>query len=174
MLGGMYRVLFACSIALGCAGGPAPKSPEPTPEAEATNEPAATKPAEATSEPAKHAQSDAAPATNEDVQAVLQLVIDDDALGPYLHLDRPDRFPLRVSGRELPQGIELSKATKPVLIVPEGETDKKPTIVFTDIEISGDDASVRYRYDVEKVRGASTLKRRDGHWVLIRSRVSEH
>jgi hypothetical protein len=74
----------------------------------------------------------------------------------------------------LPQGIELTKATKPVVIVAEGDVDKKPVIVFTELKIAGDDASVRYRYDVEKVRGSSTLKRRDKQWVLVRSRVTEH
>jgi hypothetical protein len=173
MLASMYRFLFACSIVVGCGGSPAPKSPEASSEAETASEPAAPK-SETASEPAKENQSDAAPAGSADIQAVLQLVIDDEALNPYLHLDRPDRFPLRISGRDLPQDIELSKATKPVLIVPEGEADKKPTVVFTEVKVSGDEASVRYRYDVEKVRGASTLKRRDGQWVLIRSRVSEH
>lgn len=170
----MHRVLLACSILLGCAGGAAPKSPEHA-SSDADSEPAKPS-ADAASEPAAAKPSEAAPrvASNEDVQAVLQLVIDDEALGPYLHLDKPDRFPVRIAARELPQGIELTKATKPVVIVPEGEADKKPTIVFTEIQVTGDEASVRYRYDVEKVRGASSLKRRDGQWVLIRSRVSEH
>jgi hypothetical protein len=47
-------------------------------------------------------------------------------------------------------------------------------LVFTEVKIDGDQASVRYRYDVEKVRGTASLKRVDGHWVLKRSSVSEH
>ena len=94
--------------------------------------------------------------------------------GLHLHLDKPDRFPFRVAGSDLPQGIELTKATKPVVIVADPASEKKPVLVFTEIKVEGDEASVRYRYDVEKVRGASSLKKRDGHWVLTRSRVTEH
>src|SRR5690348_17343490 len=37
------------------------------------------------------------PAAADDVQAVLQLVIDDEALQPFLHLEQPGRFPLRIA-----------------------------------------------------------------------------
>ncbi|MFZ5892921.1 MAG: hypothetical protein ACOY0T_17810 [Myxococcota bacterium] len=171
-----HRFYSACLVALACGGGAPPKSADdaeavsPKEEAADAKEPAPERAASETSE----ASSSAGPASPEDVRDVLQLVLDDDALAPYLHLDRPDRFPVRVSGRDLPANVELTKATKPVVIVPEGDTEKKPTIVFTEIKVNGDEASVRYRYDVEKLRGSSSLKRRDGHWVLIRSRVTEH
>lgn len=171
----MLRTLLACSMLIACAAGTPAKSPEAESEPEAAA-PEKTPEGEASggeAAPEKSSNAGAPAASNEDVRDVLQLVIDDDALAPYLHLDRPDRFPLRVAGTVLPQGIELTKATKPVVVVAPAEAEKKPTIVFTEIQVSGDDASVRYRYDVEKVRGSSTLKRRDGHWVLVRSRVSE-
>jgi hypothetical protein len=107
------------------------------------------------------------------VQEVLQLVIDDEALTPYLHLEQPDRFPLRVATRNLPKGIELVKATKPVVLVDDPEADKKPTLAFMEVDVKKDTASVRYRYDVEGVRGACTLERRDGRWNLKKSRVAE-
>ncbi len=124
--------------------------------------------------PGEKASAPSAPATVNDAQEVLQLVIDDEALNPYLHLDKPDRFPLRIAGSALPAGVELTKATKPVIIVADPASEKKPVLVFTEIKIEGDDASVRYRYDVENVRGSSALKRREGRWVLLRSRVTEH
>ncbi|HET9934683.1 MAG TPA: hypothetical protein VFQ35_28455 [Polyangiaceae bacterium] len=171
----MLRILFASSLLIACATGAPAKSPEAESEPEsAVQEKTPGGESSSSDAPAEKASESASkPASNDDVKEVLQLVIDDEALGPYLHLDRPDRFPVRVAGSALPQGIELTKATKPVVIVPESEAEKKPTIVFTEIQVGGDDASVRYRYDVEKVRGSSTLKRRDGHWVLVRSRVSE-
>jgi hypothetical protein len=103
---------------------------------------------------------------------VLQLVIEDQELTPFLHLEQPDRFPLRVAGN-LPPGLELTKATKPVEIVDAAEGKKKPVIVFTEIEVSPARATVRYRYDVEGVKGSCTLEKRDGHWVLAKSRITE-
>ncbi len=171
--------LFACLVVFGCGSGAPAKSAdaaageadgvaEPKPAAESTSEKADK------AEPSEKSGAPTTAATKEDVQAILQLVLDDDALGPYLHLERPDRFPLRIGGRDLPEGLELTKATKPVVIVPDPDADKKPVIVFMEVKVEGDEANVRYRYDVEKVRGSSTLKHRDGHWVLTRSRVTEH
>jgi len=116
-------------------------------------------------------ESAATPASKEDVQAVLQLVIDDEELTPYLHLERSDRFPIRIAG-ELPPDLALTKATQPVQIVDAAEAKGKPVIVFTEISVQGESASVRYRYDVEGVRGSATLSKRDGRWVLARSRVT--
>jgi hypothetical protein len=139
-------------------------------------------PAAATESAAEAAESasDTAPAETAageasvaDVQEVLQLVLDDEALQPYLHLEQPDRFPLRVAKRNLPDGIELVKATKPVELVEDAGADKKPLLVFTEVEVNQDTASVRYRYDAEGVRGSCTLERRDGRWNLKKSRVAE-
>jgi hypothetical protein len=174
--------LFPCLslILLACASNPPAKSAD-APASDEAGEAAPTEAGNADSAkedaPSAEASKESAPtapASQEDAQQVLQLVIDDDALSAYLHLDKPDRFPLRIGGSALPQGLELTKATKPVIIVTELDKEKKPVIVFTEIKIAGDDASVRYRYDAEKVRGSSTLKRRDGHWVLTQSRVTEH
>jgi hypothetical protein len=73
----------------------------------------------------------------------------------------------------LPPGIELEKATKPVILVDKPEAEKKPVLVFTEVDVQKDSASVRYRYDVEGIRGACTLERRDGRWVLKKSRIAE-
>lgn len=174
----LRRSIIACLLVFGCGGTPSAKSPEggelsedsASASAEATpqGEEASEKPAPAAEKAA------AAPASADDARAVLQLVIDDEALEPYLHLDKPDRFPLRIGGSVLPSGLELTKATKPVIIVAEVGAEKKPIIVFSELSIEGDEASVRYRYDVEKLRGSATLQRREGHWVLKRSRVTEH
>ena len=153
-----------------CGSGPAKSqddaAAEPTGAPPATAEPSA----EATP-PATDAAPSEAPLA--DVQEVLQLVIDDEALTPYLHLEQPDRFPLRVATRNLPKGIELVKATKPVVLVNDPATEKKPTLVFMEVDVKKDTASVRYRYDAEGIRGACTLERRDGRWNLKKSRVAE-
>jgi hypothetical protein len=161
--------LVAVLAGAACSSGPA-KSPD-----EAAAEPAGAPPA-AEAQPAEVTPTSdeaLAEAPLADVQEVLQLVIDDEALDPYLHLEQPDRFPLRVATRNLPKGIELVKASKPVVLVDDPEADKKPTLVFTEVDVKKDTASVRYRYDVEGVRGACSLERRDGRWNLKKSRVAE-
>jgi hypothetical protein len=161
--------LVAVLAGAACSSGPA-KSPD-----EAAAEPAGAPPA-AGAQPAEVTPTSdeaLAEAPLADVQEVLQLVIDDEALDPYLHLEQPDRFPLRVATRNLPKGIELVKASKPVVLVDDPEADKKPTLVFTEVDVKKDTASVRYRYDVEGVRGACSLERRDGRWNLKKSRVAE-
>jgi hypothetical protein len=167
-------VVCACAVAFGaaCGAGPA-KSAADAEAAPASDEaPAATQPDESQSA-APASDSAAGEASVADVQAVLQLVLDDEALTPYLHLELPERFPLRVSTRNLPKGIELVKATKPVELVDDPGADKKPLLVFMEVDVKKDSANVRYRYDIEGIRGACTLERRDGNWTLKKSRVTE-
>jgi hypothetical protein len=151
-----------------------PEPAEPTSEAapDAESEPAAP---EASSNKASEAATPSSEANTDvaQVQEVLQLVLDDEALNPYLHLEQPDRFPLRVATRNLPPGIELIKATKPVVLIDHPDAEKKPVLVFMEVDVKKDTASVRYRYDVEGIRGACTLERRDGRWILKKSRVTE-
>jgi hypothetical protein len=47
-------------------------------------------------------------------------------------------------------------------------------LVISEIEIKGDKATVRYRYDVEGVRGTVTLSKTPHGWELKNSRVVEH
>jgi hypothetical protein len=118
--------------------------------------------------PAPGAQS------SNDQQTILQLVIEDPELDPYLKLGEPGRFPLKLSGSAVPQGIELIKSTKPVVFVgaPKDKTD--PVLVITSMQIDGKSASVSYRYDIEGIRGNATLKKGEQGWELTRSRVVEH
>src|SRR3954452_20044608 len=46
-----------------------------------------------------------APASDEDVTAILQLVVNDPELDNYLHLGEPGRFPLQLAGERLPSGL---------------------------------------------------------------------
>ncbi len=166
-------ILGVLGVLTACGGAATPEPTEPTDAAPAT-EVGAAEPAEAPSEAAS--ESSASGEANTDaaqVQEVLQLVLDDEALNPYLHLEQPDRFPLRVATRNLPPGVELVKATKPVVLVDKPDDEKKPLLVFTEVDVGKDSASVRYRYDVEGIRGACTLERRDGRWILKKSRVTE-
>ncbi len=106
--------------------------------------------------------------------AVLQLVIDDPELDPYLKLGEPGRFPLKLSGSGVPQGVELVKSTKPVVIVAAPSSKTDPVLVITDLEVSENAATVSYRYDIEGIRGTAHLKKGPQGWELTRSRIVEH
>ena len=114
------------------------------------------------------------PATAEDLQQILQLVINDEALEPYLKLEEPGRFPLQISGDAVPSGVELMKNTQPVKIVPAPDSKDAPVLVFTSIDATSNEARVKYRFDVEGVRGSATVKKLEGRWQLANSRVTEY
>jgi hypothetical protein len=110
----------------------------------------------------------------DDVQAVLQLTVDDGELDQYLKLGEPGRFPLKIAGSAVPQNIELVKATKPVVVTTAPSDKKQAVLVITAIDIQANEASVSYRYDVEGIRGTAYLKKTPHGWELTRSRIVEH
>ena len=159
-------------LVLACGGGMPPDkaqstadpgSPEPTSEAESDP---AERGATATSGASQSA------ATPEDMQKVLQLVIDDEALQPFLRLGEPGRFPFKISGVELTGGLSLSKGPEPVEIIDTPQSGDA-VLVFTEIEITANQAWVSYRYDIEGVRGSASLERTEYGWALTNSRVVE-
>jgi hypothetical protein len=163
--------LLLCALVAACGGTPPAASPEP-PAAPA--EPAAStseRAAEAPSQP--DAAPSGAPASDDDVRAVLQLVIDDPELEKYLHLSEPGRFPLQIAGEKLPSGVKLTKSTEAVKVVDRPKSNKDAVLVFTDIDVQADKASVRYRYDVEGVRATVSLSRTAHGWELKNSRLVE-
>jgi hypothetical protein len=178
------RALFFAFVLLGSCGHEPAKSAAdvetPGPKAEPRPEPtlAAAKQEPKPQEPA----ASSGPASADDLRELLQAVIDDDALTPYLRLTQPGRFPLRVSGHDLPKDIQLTKLAKPVVIVDDPSREpRKPVLVFTEIEIKGSEAVVGYKYYVEDktlavagVRGTATLNKPYGHWAIKQSRVAEH
>jgi hypothetical protein len=104
----------------------------------------------------------------------LQLVVDDPELDTHLHLGTAGRFPLQLSGERLPSGLKLVKATEPVKIVDAPKSKKDAVLVITEIDVQGDKATVRYRYDIENIRATVTLAKSGGHWELKNSRLVEH
>jgi hypothetical protein len=167
-------VVCGCLLACGGAAPPA-ESPEgeTEPAAESGAEPGGASESEASaggSEASSPAKDDA-PASAEDLKTILQLVLDDETLDPFLHLDQPGRFPLAVSGPNLPEG--LTKSSKPVKIVADKGSKKDPVLVFTEIDVKGKHATVRFRYDIEGIQGSAVLDKREHGWELTRSKVIE-
>jgi hypothetical protein len=184
------RVFWTCSLllAVGC-GKSTPEAEsaadESSDETEASGDEASEKPSaegeerdEGVKETGKLKSTSGGPApgtqSSNDQQAILQLVIDDPELEPYLKLGEPTRFPLKMSGSSIPQGIELTKSTKPVVFVPAPKDKTDPVLVVTSIEVDGKSATVSFRYDVEGIRGTAFLKKGEQGWELSRSRVVEH
>src|SRR6266536_5123383 len=108
----VHRLAFLAILILGCGAKEPAKSAAPaetpSPKTETAQEAAPPPPTKREAPP-----TPAGPASPDDVREVLQAVIDDEALTPYLKLQQPNRFPLRVSGRGLPKDLQLMKATKP-------------------------------------------------------------
>ncbi len=101
-------------------------------------------------------------------------MVDDPELDRYLHLAEPGRFPLQLSGQGLPSGLKLTKATEPVKVVDGPKSKKDAVLVVTEIDVRGDRASVRYRYDIESIRGNVSLSKLAHGWELKNSRLVEH
>lgn len=169
-------LLGAALWACGGSSAPAQSADDLSSESEESEAPALDEAAEPSSESASPDKAKKAKASGQasadDVREVLQAVIEDEALNPYLHMEQPKRFPLKIAARNVPSGIELTKATEPVVIVPEAK-EGEPVLVFTEVEVGPEEASVRYRYDIEKVRGSVTLFKRFGRWEIKSSRVTE-
>lgn len=181
----MKAVAVALCLGLlgGCAGGtPSAEAPDDSDELyeddpveqTAASGKAAVADAEGEGDDAEASGDAGGAATPEDMKEILQLVINDEALDPYLHLEEPGRFPLQISGSDIPSGIELVKNTQPVKIVPEPDSKEAPVLVFTSIDASSNVARIKYRYDVEGVRGSATVKKLEGRWQLSNSRVTEY
>lgn len=161
--------LFACGGPSAPAASPEPTSPSTessADEPQPSTEPEGTGPAA----PAAGAQA----TTDEDVRAILQLVIDDPELDQHLHLGEAGRFPLQLAGEGLPSGLKLVKATEPVKLVAAPKSKKDAVLVVTELDVKGDKATVRYRYDVEGVRGTASLSKTAHGWELKNSRLVEH
>lgn len=167
-------LLVGFAIGLSACGGSAKpaatENVEPASETKETAE-AAEEPKQADRTPAEKTESSASEASGDDRKAILQLVLDDEELGKYLRVTEPGRFPLKVSGTDVPSG--LTKATKPIEIV-DSPAPKAAVLVITSVEITGKQASVAYRYDIEGIKGTTTLERGPRGWEILRSRIVEH
>jgi hypothetical protein len=178
----MHTRKAACSslfvfVLAGCGGATPPAATaEPAPEgatapdaaADASDEAKPTQPGDG----AKAASG--APASEDDVNAILQLVVDDPELDAHLRLGEPGRFPLKIAGDKLPSRLKLVKATEPVKLSEPPKSKQEAVLVVTEIDVQGDKATVRYRYDVEGIRATVTLAKSAHGWELKNSRLVEH
>ena len=168
-----------CVTGVGCGGSAPPKTPSSSDEAASSEAPAAASESEgkakAPSESPKAPEDSAeSPTSADELGSILQRVIEDDELDKYLKLTLPGRFPLKISGTDLPSGLSLTKGNQPVQVVSAPSSKKDAVLVVTTVEITGKDATIAYRYDAEGIRGTARLKKGERGWELKNSRIVEH
>jgi hypothetical protein len=167
-----FGLMVACSGSQKEASAPEPESnesPEPPPESESAGE------EEAPADESSSNSSGGEYLSPEILRTTLQLVIQDDALQTAMNLTVPGRFPIKISGKDIPSNIDLVAATKAVEVVPMPEDPtKQPVLVFTSIELEGNTVTFKYRYEVEKIRGTSKVVKGSSAWELKSSRISEY
>jgi hypothetical protein len=162
---------------IGCGSGATPPAASPTAPSPSSERTPAESSGESKAKPAAETpkdESQGSAASAEELTSILQRVIEDEELDKYLKLTLPGRFPLKIAGTDLPSGISLIKGTKPVVIVAVPDSKKDAVLVLTTVEISGKEATVAYRYDVEGIRGTARLKKGERGWELKNSRIVEH
>jgi hypothetical protein len=164
---------------VGCGGPPADaESAEPSSEGDSetgsmSGDGDVAQPSEPGAAPGlKSTEAKTEPA-GDDLTTIMQLVIDDGELDPYLKLGEAGRFPLKMSGDKL-AGLKLVKATKPVEIVDGPKSTKDAVLVVTEIDLQGTKATVRYQYPIEGIRGTASLTKGPHGWELKNSRIVEH
>lgn len=168
-------VIIACA---GCGGGPPRPAASPSEEAASTEVAPAAPDGEAASkapaETPKAEESSGSAISADELSSMLQRVIEDGELDQYLKLTLPGRFPLKIAGTDLPSGLSLTKGNQPVAVVTTPSSKKEAVLVITTVEISGKEATIGYRYDVEGIRGTARLKKGERGWELKNSRIVEH
>jgi hypothetical protein len=171
---------IVCVTGVACGGSTPPKTASPNDEAANTEAPAAepesAAQSKAASESPKGSEDSSAesPTSADELGSILQRVIEDDELDKYLKLTLPGRFPLKISGSDLPSGLSLTKGNQPVQVVSAPSSKKDAVLVITTVEITGKDATIAYRYDAEGIRGTARLKKGERGWELKNSRIVEH
>lgn len=154
---GRVIAIWCVVVAAGC-GQPASPATASTPGA-----PAAGAPAPADQPPAV-----------DDRAAVAQLALDSPQLQQYFHADQPGRVPVLVQvSPVIDPSWQLAKFDQPVQFVAADQVGGRAVVEFTRLEVTGDQARVDLKYDVEGVRAWITLARTDGHWRWVDGQITE-
>jgi hypothetical protein len=166
--------LSSIVLLLACGGSQAPAQNATDVSSESVSaEDVEGEPSEVRSEESAEA-AEVVTASPDDIRAVLQLVADDEEINRSLQLDKPGRFPLKISGSDLPGDLKLTNGNRAVVIVDEPKSEKDPVLVLTKIEVDAKRANIGFRYDVENVRGTARYKKTSSGWELANVRVVQH
>lgn len=109
-----------------------------------------------------------------DLHALVQQTIDLEPLQPYYHTEIADRKPLVIStGPAIDREWELMKFGVPVRFLPESELAGRPYLKFDQITVTGDQATVKFTYPVEGIRGTVTFVKANGQWRVQSQQIVE-
>ncbi len=176
---GWLALIAVCSCGGGAASGEGAETGGVTDDAPVASSDTAPEAPKAEAAEAKAPEAPApetSEATTLDAEAlgtVLQAVLRDPELVDHLHLEKPGRAPLLISGPNLPDKLDVVVGSYDVEVIADPKSTKKPVLVFTLIERSGEQTRVHYRYDAEGIKGSATLFLQKGHWGLSANRVIE-
>jgi hypothetical protein len=113
--------------------------------------------------------------TTEEFQEALQIVLDDEALREGLQLGEPGRFPLKISGADIPSNVMVKCVGEDVQVLQNPEdTKSNPVLVFLQVEFKGTMGTFKYRHDVAGIQGTTKVKRDGDRWELMASRVNNY
>jgi len=110
-----------------------------------------------------------------DLQQIIQLIIDSDKLAPYYHeKEIADRKPLKIVENKWLKNAKLSltKFNSEVEFISD-EKKGLAYLVFDEIKINAENASVRFRYPIEGIRGDAVLEKHDDKWILKKISIVE-
>ena len=114
--------------------------------------------------------------TDEDKRQILQQCIDLPALQNYYHPEKPGRSPLIIESNEKTPVVRISKFGQSVQFLSEDEISaagKEAYLDFSRFEITGENATVVFRYRVEGIMMTVLLKKSGGQWVVTESKLME-
>lgn len=114
--------------------------------------------------------------TDEDKRQILQQCIDLPALQSHYHPEKPGRSPLIIESSDKVSPMRLTLFGLPVQFMTEDElssSGKEAYIDFSRFEITGESATVVFRYRVEGIMMTVLLKKSGGQWTVTESKLVE-
>lgn len=178
--GSFWVLMSTASVGLSllACGGAAPE-PESAPADQDYQEPSSVTETETESDSVDESSEanggESVTVSTEDFQEAMQIVLDDEALKAGIVLEEPGRFPLKISGGDIPSGVMVTCVGEKAEVI-ELPADPKgtPVLYFMSIEFSGTMGVFKYRHDAAGIRGTTKVKKTDGRWELMSSRVNDY
>lgn len=113
--------------------------------------------------------------SSKDSLAVVQRAIEIPQLETYFHQDLPNRKPLiLLQNRLLPKEAGLYKFDIDIVVLTRTELTNPAYLEVVGLEIAGDSAVVKLRYDIEGVECIASLKKVDGNWSIKKHLLYEY
>ena len=97
---------------------------------------------------------------------VCELILTDNSLVEYFHVDLPERTPVQISAVYLHPDLSSRSLGYPFEIVPEISNEAGRAFQLTRINVEPDNIVVEFIYPVEGLAGRIAMNQKDGQWVI--------